>query len=152
MCWQGRWALIAIGWDRELGADLESAESLPKDDESLSKLAARVLSKRELQIWNAIPNQVKRREAFLRMWTRKEAYVKALGEGLSIPLDSFVVALAPGIPAALHYVEADASEVQRWSMYNIEVTEGYKAALVVEGKGHWLRQLDWKPTSGSKVC
>jgi 4'-phosphopantetheinyl transferase len=92
------WALIATGWDRELGVDLESAGSLPDDDESLSKLAARVLSARELEIWKAIPNSATRRAEFLRLWTRKEAYVKATGQGLrhelaniELPTDRWIV-------------------------------------------------------------
>jgi 4'-phosphopantetheinyl transferase len=122
------WALIAIGWDRELGADLESAESLPKDDESLSKLAARVLSKRELQIWNAIPNQVKRREAFLRMWTRKEAYVKATGEGLRHDLAN--IELPAG--AAPFDVTSAKRPADRWIVHDLSVPAELTAALAVE--------------------
>jgi phosphopantetheinyl transferase len=60
---------------------LETTESLPDDDQLLSKLAVSVLSERELEVWRAIPSPVKRRAEFLRTRTRKEAYVKATGEG-----------------------------------------------------------------------
>jgi len=140
-------ALLAVTRHLTIGVDIE----LVNAESATQEIAEHFFSAVEVQTLQALPSH-QRVEAFFSCWTRKEAYVKALGEGLSIPLDSFVVALAPGIPAALLHVEVDASEVQRWSMYNIEATEGYKAALVVEGKGHWLRQLDWKPSSGSKVC
>jgi len=121
------WALIAIGWDRELGVDLESAESLP-DDESLSKLAVRVLSKRELEDWNAIPNPLKRREAFPRMWTRKEAYVKATGEGLRHDLANFEIpadAMPFDVPSAKRPAD-------RWIVHDLSVSAELTAALAIE--------------------
>ncbi len=131
-------ALLAITRQLTVGVDIEwvNAESVTRE------IAEHCFSALEVQTLLALPTG-QRAEAFFSCWTRKEAYIKALGEGLSVPLDSFVVAFAPGIPAALLDVKIDDTEVQRWSVYNIEVTEGYKAALVVEGKGHRLRQLDW---------
>jgi 4'-phosphopantetheinyl transferase len=122
------WALIAIGWDRELGVDLESAESLPDDDESLTKLAARVLSNRELEVWNAIPNRVKRRKAFLRIWTRKEAYVKATGEGLRHDLANFELPA----DAALFDIPSAKRPKDRWIVHDLSVPVELTAALAVE--------------------
>jgi 4'-phosphopantetheinyl transferase len=124
----GGWALIAISWDRELGVDLESAESLPDDDESLSKLAARILSKRELKTWNAIPTAVKRRAKFLRMWTRKEAFVKATGEGLRH--DFANIDLPPD--ATPFDVPSGKRPVDRWIMHDLSVPVELTAALAVE--------------------
>jgi 4'-phosphopantetheinyl transferase len=124
----GGWALIAISWDRELGVDLESAESLPDDNESLSKLAARILSKRELEIWTTIPTAVKRRAKFLRMWTRKEAFVKATGEGLRHDFTN--IDLPPD--ATPFDVPSGKRPVDRWIVHDLSVPVELTAALAVE--------------------
>jgi 4'-phosphopantetheinyl transferase len=122
------WVLIAISWDHELGIDLESPESLPDDDESLSKLAARVLSTSELEIWNAILNPLKRRDAFLRMWTRKEAYVKATGEGLRHDLANFELP-ANAVPFD---VQSGRRPKDRWIVHDLSVPIELTAALAIE--------------------
>lgn len=122
------WALIAIGWDRQLGVDLEAAESLPDDDQSLSKLAARVLSGHELELWRAIPNPVKRRAAFLRTWTRKEAYVKATGEGLRHDLADIELP-ADATPFDIPSAKRPAD---RWIVHDLSVPVELTAALTVE--------------------
>jgi 4'-phosphopantetheinyl transferase len=83
------------------------------------------------------------REAFFRCWTRKEAYIKARGEGLSLPLDQFDVSLAPGAPAALLGTRPDSSEASRWSLQNLDPAPGYAAALAVEGRGCRLACWQW---------
>ena len=70
--------------------------------------------------------------AFFRCWTRKEAYIKAIGRGLSQPLDGFDVTLAPEVPPAL--LRADEDDASRWSLSDIDVGSDYAAALVVEGQ------------------
>ena len=75
--------------------------------------------------------------AFFRCWTRKEAFIKATGRGLSQPLDAFDVTLAPGVAAELLRVEED--EASRWSMSDIDVGEDYAGALVVEGRALTIR-------------
>ena len=82
-----------------------------------------------------IPTEAQR-EAFFRCWTRKEAYLKAQGEGLSLPLDQFDVSLAPGEPAAILGTRPDPSEAFRWSLQELTLVPGYVAALAAEGH-HW---------------
>jgi 4'-phosphopantetheinyl transferase len=67
---------------------------------------------------------------FFRCWTRKEAYIKAIGRGLSEPLHAFDVTLAPGEPAAL--LRAERGDVSRWVMFNIDVRDDYAGALAAE--------------------
>lgn len=125
-------ALYAFSHDRELGVDLEFV----KDELADEKIADRFFSTTEVEALQKVPAEL-RRQAFFNCWTRKEAYIKARGEGLSMPLNEFDVSLAPGEPAALLRNHKDAAEVTRWSMKSIPVDPGYVAALVVEGH-------DWK--------
>jgi len=131
-------ALLAITHGLPVGVDIERINAQFAIDE----IAKRFFSAIEVQILRALPN-ADRTEAFFSCWTRKEAYLKAVGEGLSVPLDSFAVAFAPGIHGALLQVKADPAEAGRWSMYNLEVKSGYRAALVVKGKDHHLQQREW---------
>ena len=94
-----------------------------------------------------------RREAFFTCWTSKEAYIKARGEGLSLPLDRFDVSLVPGEPAALLRTLGDPHEACRWSLQALAPGVGYAAALAVEGHGWRLSCWQWAPSwSESSSC
>ena len=82
-------------------------------------------------------------EAFFACWTRKEAYVKARGEGLALPLDRFDVTLVPGEPAALVRTADDAREASRWSLQALAPGRGYVGAVAVEGHAGRLRCWQW---------
>jgi 4'-phosphopantetheinyl transferase len=84
--------------------------------------------------------------AFFRCWTRKEAYIKGRGEGLSIPLDQFEVSLEPDAEAELLATQDDPQEVSRWSLYNIEPGQDYLGALAVEGRPAQIQYWDYFPT------
>ena len=133
-------ALLAVARVLTLGVDIEQVNP----EFGTSEIAERFFSANEARCLQALPPD-HRAEAFFSCWTRKEAYIKAIGEGFSVPLDSFEVAFGPGIPAALLQVRVDSREVARWSMYDLEVREGFKAALVAEGKDHQLRRFLWRP-------
>ncbi|MEW6279004.1 MAG: 4'-phosphopantetheinyl transferase superfamily protein, partial [Candidatus Eremiobacterota bacterium] len=79
------------------------------------------------------------KQAFFSGWTRKEAYIKAIGDGLSRPLDSFGVGLLPGEPAGLLWSRYP-EELQRWTLANVEVDSPYRAAVAVEA-----RQVELSP-------
>ena len=76
---------------------------------------------------------------FFRCWTRKEAYVKARGHGLTLALDRFEVPLEPSATRAIASCLDDPSECSRWSLREIVPAPGYLGALVVEGDGWTLR-------------
>lgn len=82
-------------------------------------------------------------QAFFNCWTRKEAYVKATGKGLAVPLDQFEVSLVPEEPTALLRVQWDSQEAVRWSLQELTPAPGYVAALAVEGKDWQLKCWQW---------
>lgn len=107
-------ALYAVTRGREVGIDLEHI----RFDVAVAEIAERFFSSREVATLRSLPTEAQR-QAFFRCWTRKEAYIKARGEGLSLPLDEFDVSLAPGEPAALLGTQRDPAEASRWSLQEI---------------------------------
>lgn len=127
------WALFAVGTDRELGVDLESASRLDQDDETLSRLAARILSARELGVWKTLTSMAARRAAFLRAWTRKEAYLKATGRGFSDPFQSVEMILDAHAPNEWLSIESRPRRGNSsWLVHDLAAPEGFAAALAVE--------------------
>ncbi len=131
-------ALIAVTRAGEIGVDLEFIKS---NVESL-QIAQRFFSANEVTMLSAVPEQLQH-EAFYNCWTRKEAYIKARGMGLSLDLHLFDVSLTPGMPPAiLDSREAD-HDITRWSLYDLPAGAGYKAALAVEGRPRMLALWQW---------
>ena len=128
----GCWALVAVARSRELGVDIECIRA----DRSTEEIAHRFFAPEEVRELMETP-PVRRVAAFFACWSRKEAYIKARGEGLAIPLDSFEVSL--GEEAILR----KAVDCDRWWMCALHAPEGYAAALVAEGSGWHVRQLEW---------
>jgi 4'-phosphopantetheinyl transferase len=124
----GDFVLIAVANNREVGVDVEKIR--PEID--LERIARRFFSPGEVESLTSLAEAL-RPTAFFRCWTRKEAYVKARGGGLAIPTNQFDVTLLPGAPAALLETRGDPEEAARWSLHNVELCEGYQAALAVEG-------------------
>jgi 4'-phosphopantetheinyl transferase len=131
--------LLAITRGREVGIDLECihAELAGQGQE----IAERFFSPNEVAKLGSLPTEQKA-EAFFKCWTRKEAYVKAKGGGLSVPLDQFEVSLSPGEPAALLHA-ASSRETSDWSMEELHPGPGYVGALVVQGCALRLRYWQW---------
>lgn len=130
-------ALYAVTRAREVGVDLERMQ--PRLEEGI---AERFFSPREVAALRALPGD-RQREAFFACWTRKEAYLKAKGDGLALGLDQFDVSLAPGEPAALLRTEGDPQEASRWSIRELDPAPGYAAALAVEGRNWHLTCWQW---------
>ena len=135
----GDLAFYAFVRDRRMGVDLERL-SKEVDCESM---AERFFSPGEREVWRALPPGA-RQEAFFTCWTRKEAYLKATGAGLSLELDRFSVSLAPGEPPALLETLDDPQDVDRWSLHDLSAGPGYAAALAAEGRT--LRLCYWDVT------
>jgi 4'-phosphopantetheinyl transferase len=123
---------------RKVGVDVERI----RRDMELESIARRYFSQREVAELLALPPE-QREIAFFNGWTRKEAYIKAQGLGLSLPLDSFDVSLAPDEPAILRETRPDPQKAARWRLESLEVDAQYVAAVAVEGKGLEFRLWDW---------
>jgi 4'-phosphopantetheinyl transferase len=134
----GGLALLAVTRGREIGVDLERVRPDFVDDQ----IAERFFSPREVARLRALPPGVQL-EAFFTCWTRKESYIKAHGEGLSLPLDGFDVTLTPGEPAALLSTRGDLREAALWSLRALHPWPGYVAALAVEGHDWQLKTWRW---------
>jgi 4'-phosphopantetheinyl transferase len=139
-------ALYAVTRGREVGIDLERI----RFDLPVAEIAEQFFSQREVAMLRALPADVQR-QAFFRCWTCKEAYIKARGEGLSLPLDQFDVSLAPGEPAAVLGTQPDPSEASRWSLQELTPASGYSAALAVKGHGWRLTCWQWPDLSQQSV-
>src|SRR5687768_10731257 len=134
----GELALYAFSRGRELGIDIEEI----RPEIAHQQIAADFFSKQEIDALQALPAHLQQ-EAFFLCWTRKEAYIKGIGEGLSFPLHSFDVSLTPGAPASLLAVRGDAEEAAHWTLQALEPGPNYRATLVVEGRGWQLKCLRW---------
>lgn len=118
-------ALLAVALDAELGVDVEHIRA----DFATEDIARRFFSRAEVDAFNTLPPE-ELVAAFFRCWTRKEAYIKAIGKGLSQELSDFDVTLSPGVEPAL--LRARDDDVSRWVLSDVNVGEGYAGALAVE--------------------
>jgi 4'-phosphopantetheinyl transferase len=123
-----RIALYALARSRRLGVDVE----LLNERHAGLEIAERFFSPAEAATLRALPIEAQTL-GFFNCWTRKEAYIKALGEGLSHPLQSFTVSLKPGMPAALLEAAGDPLSVSRWVFRELQPGPLYVGALAVEG-------------------
>jgi 4'-phosphopantetheinyl transferase len=120
-------AVIAVTLGREVGIDIERIEPSRAD----IAIAERFFSPREIAALLDLPEK-DREHGFFACWTRKEAYIKGRGDGLSVPLSDFDVSLALDEPPALLGSRIDPSDPRRWRLYDVPVEEGYVASLAAE--------------------
>lgn len=131
----GDLALLAFARGRRVGVDVEQIRPLPE----LMTIANRYFTANEAAQISALPEE-ERRAAFFACWTRKEAFIKALGAGFALPPDRFEVSLGAGEPPRLVAVKGMPGEAGRWTLAAWEPRPGYSAALAVEGSGWTLVQ------------
>ncbi len=131
--------LYAFTYGREVGIDVEYM----RPDVEYEQLAKYSFSPHENSMLQTLPASA-RQEAFFNCWSRKEAYIKARGMGLSLPLDSFDVSLRPDEPVALLHNRDDAQEAERWSFRELAAGHSYASALAVEGRDWHLNYWQWQ--------
>jgi 4'-phosphopantetheinyl transferase len=136
----GDLVLHAFAWDRQVGIDVER----PGRQLQFESIAHRFFSHAENEAFAALPESA-RREAFFRCWTRKEAFIKATGRGLSYGLGRFDVTLSPDQPPQLLRAEDDAPT--NWSLLDLPAAPHYAAALAVEATDWSLRAWQWTPSA-----
>jgi 4'-phosphopantetheinyl transferase len=140
----GGTAIYAITRDRAVGVDIEAFQpDFPTED-----LARKFFSLAELAALRSLPKDMQS-GAFFKCWTRKEAFIKALGDGLSCPLSDFDVSLTPGEPARLLHVKWASEEASRWCMENIDCIAGCAAAIVFSGPQCRMHVSQWDSNSGN---
>jgi 4'-phosphopantetheinyl transferase len=130
--------VFAFARHRQVGVDVERIR--PNTD--APELAERFFSRPEVQ-WLRSQPAGQHIPSFFTCWTAKEAYIKAQGEGLSLPLSSFGVLPRPSGSELRLEVYGDPEESQRWSMWQLELGPELRAALAVEGVGCKVRLGHW---------
>ena len=129
-------AVVAVAASR-VGVDIEHVREMT----DAGQIAERFFSRQEVMELQLIPRN-EMIEAFFRCWTRKEAFIKAIGEGLSYPLESFGVSLQPDEPQLVR-VDRDPEAPKRWRFANVAVAAGYVGAVAVEGGFNRLVVRAW---------
>lgn len=142
----GEIAVFAFALGRNLGVDVE----LIRQDIDVEEIPKRFFSTAEQKALEALQGEHKV-QGFFNCWTRKEAYVKAVGSGLSLPLRDFDVSLTPGDEAQLLATRPDAALASRWSMASLDFGKEYAAAVIVEGKLEKIKVGQFEPVYAAVV-
>ncbi len=132
-------ALYGITRGRAIGVDIE----LVRHGVAHEEIATRFFSPKESATLRSLPED-ERTQAFFRCWTRKEAYVKALGGGLSIPFDRFEVTLRSDDPVELQPIPGPEGTREPWSLWEVVSGPDYIAAVAAEGRGARLTRHEWR--------
>ena len=131
-------AVYGFTQNQPLGIDIEAYREMSDADQ----IAQRYFSPKEYQAYlSVLPEQ--KLETFYRCWTRKEAYMKATGEGFYLPLDQFEVSLKPDDPPALLWTASDPQEHKRWSLLDFKPADSFAGAVVVHGSIRKFSIWDW---------
>ncbi len=128
-------AILGFTLHQSIGVDIEQI----RPEVATEDLAKRFFAPAEIKALGGLPEE-RRARGFFNCWTRKEAYIKARGIGLSLPLDQFAVSVTDGVGALLS-VAGDPEGAQRWSIRDIAAPPGHVAAIAVEGP---IAQLEVK--------
>jgi 4'-phosphopantetheinyl transferase len=139
----GSLVLIAVCRNRAVGVDVARM----RRDMATDAIATRFFSLGECRDLAKVVGEA-RSAAFFECWTRKEAYVKARGDGLSLGLDQFDVSFLPGEEPRLLETRHDPADARRWTLRALDPGRDYKAAIAVEGADWKLRCWQW-PAGGA---
>jgi 4'-phosphopantetheinyl transferase len=131
--------LFAFAYDSKIGVDVEHISS----DRTFQGIAERFFSKREVSVLNSLPEN-EQRDAFFDFWTCKEAYLKAIGTGLSFGLDRVEIDITDGTDSVLASINGDADEAAAWTLQLLNVASGYAAALAIDGRGRDIKCWQWE--------
>ncbi len=129
-------ALLGVTCDAEIGVDVEAVRHMS----DAGDVARGNFSQPEVEVWERLPKEM-RDDGFFACWSRKEAIVKAMGGGLSIPLDSFQVTLDPRAPARLLSIDDEPEAPRQWSLWGEEVLPGYWGAVATKAAPLKIRKL-----------
>lgn len=134
----GSKAIIGFSKHTEMGVDIEKI----KEDLDVLDIAGKFFSQSEIKSLTEITKEEQNR-AFFRCWTRKESFIKAKGDGLSLPLDSFSVTLDDDIKARLSEIKWNPSEKESWKILSFVPDDNYICAVTVQGKVQKIKYWNW---------
>ncbi len=132
----GGLALLAFARNRNIGVDLECI----RPDLASREIASQFFSQDEIAALRALSPETLA-PAFFACWTRKEAFIKAHGSGLSLPLHKFSVSV--NAPAQLLRTDFDPDAVRQWTLHDLTVEPGFAAALALEGDLGRIERWEW---------
>jgi len=128
MAHSGQLALYAFTLDVDIGVDVEEMRDVPE----IEQIAAHYFCEAEAAELKAIGGGKPATQAFFRCWTRKEAYIKAVGDGLYMPLDQFQVTLSEDAPSKFVHIGNDPSLAGRWTLQHLDPAPNYVGALAYQ--------------------
>lgn len=129
-------AVYAVSHSSPIGIDVECVAPMP----DATDIAANYFAPGEIRRLAGAPDTA---ESFYRCWTRKEAFVKALGAGLAYPLDRFEVTLDAGEPARLLSLDGDPAEAAAWTLHHLDPADGFIGAVAVRGSINGIVCSTW---------
>ena len=132
-------ALFAFTEKFNIGIDVEFVNP----NIEVKEIAARFFSTNEIKNLLALPEK-QQTLGFFYCWTRKEAFIKAVGKGLSFPLDKFEVSLEPDKPAKLLAIDRQPKDVSKWSIYSLSPEPNFAGSLVIEGLVEKVKCWSWQ--------
>ena len=132
-------ALFAFTKKRDVGVDVEFVNP----DIEVRDIAAKFFSANEVRNLFALPEE-QQALGFFNCWTRKEAFIKAIGEGLSFPLNQFSVSLEPDKPAKLLATDLDPEAVSHWSIYSLSPGANFVGCIAIEGFVREIKLWSWR--------
>ncbi|HMS64574.1 MAG TPA: 4'-phosphopantetheinyl transferase superfamily protein [Ignavibacteria bacterium] len=122
-------AVFAVTKVNEIGIDTEIIRELP----DALEIAKNYFSEKEVKVFSKVDHD-NYKEAFFNCWTRKEAFIKAIGEGLSYPLADFSVSFLPGENPEMQWIKGKEDEVKKWSLFNLDLERDYVTSLAIRSK------------------